>query len=182
MSDKYTPRNPEGIYFLTLTAVEWVDVFTRREYKQVIVDSLGYCQQHKGLELFAWCLMPSHLHLLVRAAEGYVLGPIIRDFKKFTTKTIIRLLLEGGESRREWLLHKFAYAAKFLHRVESHKLWQDGSHAIECTSVAFILQKLHYLHHNPVEDWTVSEPEHYLFSSARDYAGHRGLLEVMFIE
>ena len=182
MSDKYTPHNPDGLYFLTLTAVEWVDVFTRREYKQVIVDSLRYCQQHKGLELYGWCLMPSHLHLLARAAEGFTLGPIIRDFKKFTTKTIVRLVREGPESRQEWLLYRFEHAAKFLRRLESYKLWQDGSHAMECYTLDFTRQKLHYIHQNPVQDWTVSEAEHYIFSSAGAYADVPGMLDVLFID
>ena len=182
MSDKYAPHNPDGLYFLTLTAVEWVDVFTRKEYKQIVVDSLRYCQQHKGLELYAWCLMPSHLHLLARAAEGHKLGPIIRDFKKFTTNTIVRLIQEGPESRQEWLLYRFEYAARFLHRVEHHKMWQDGSHAVECYSPAFTRQKLHYIHQNPVQDLTVAEAEHYLFSSAANYAEQQGLLQVLFIE
>jgi putative transposase len=182
MSDKYAPHNPDGLYFLTLTVVEWVDVFTRREYKQAICDSLHYCQLHKGLELYGWCLMPSHLHLLARAAEGHTLGPIIRDFKKFTTKVILRLIQEGGESRRDWLLYRFEYAAKFLRRVEHYKMWQDGSHAVECHTAAFTRQKLDYLHQNPVQDLTVCEAEHYQFSSAGAYAGQPGLLEVLFIE
>ncbi len=182
MSDKYTPRNPDGIYFLTMTVVEWVDVFTRREYKQLIVESLRYCQQHKGLELYAWCLMPSHLHLLARAAEGFKLGPIIRDFKKFTTKAIVRLIQEGPESRQEWLLYRFEYAARFIRRVEHYKMWQDGSHAVECVSPGFLHQKLHYIHQNPVQDWTVAEAEHYRYSSAGDYAGLPGMLEVLFVE
>ena len=182
MSDKYTPHNPDGIYFLTFTVVEWVDLFTRRAYKEVVVDALRHCQQHKGLELFAWCLMPSHLHLLARAAEGHTLGPIIRDFKKFTNHTIVRLIREEGESRRDWLLYRFEYAAKFQARIENHKMWQDGSHAIECYSADFLRQKLHYIHQNPVQDGTVEEAAHYVFSSAGAYAGQPGLLEVVFAE
>ncbi len=181
MSDKYTPHNPDGLYFLTLTAVAWVDVFTRKEYKQLIVDSLRYCQRHKGLELYGWCLMPSHLHLLARAAEGHQLGPIIRDFKKYTTKAVVRLIDEGGESRRDWLLYRFTYAAKLLERIEEHKMWQDGSHAVECFTPEFTQQKLHYIHQNPVTDLTVAEAKHYVFSSAGAYAGVPGLLEVLFI-
>ncbi|CAN5883261.1 hypothetical protein BH24BAC1_BH24BAC1_10090 [soil metagenome] len=79
MSHQYKARNPECLYFLTCTAVAWIDVFTRASYKQEIVHSLQYCQQHKGLLLYAWCLMPSHLHLIVAAKEGAAVAAIIRD-------------------------------------------------------------------------------------------------------
>ena len=85
-------KNPisEGyIYFLTLTVVDWVDVFTRPVYRHEVVESLKFCQRKKGLELYAWVLMSNHLHLLASAAEGYNLSDILRDFKKFTSKTII---------------------------------------------------------------------------------------------
>ena len=126
--------------------------------------------------------MPSHLHLLVRAAEGFTLGPIIRDFKKFTTKTIVRLVQEGPESRQEWLLYRFEYAAKFRQRLEAYKMWQDGSHAMECYTLDFTRQKLRYIHQNPVQDWAVLEAEHYVCSSAGAYAGVSGLLDVLFID
>ena len=72
---------PGGMYFLTMTVVDWVDVFTRPIYKHIIVDALKYCQQHKGLRLYAWCLMSNHLHLIAAAEEGRNLSDILRDFK-----------------------------------------------------------------------------------------------------
>jgi hypothetical protein len=80
------------------------------------------------------------------------------------------------------LLYRFEYAAKLLRQVEAHKLWQDGSHAMECYTSEFTRQKLQYIHQNPVQDLIVSEPEHYLFSSASAYAGVPGMLDVMFID
>lgn len=68
----------------------WVDVFTRNEYKNILVDNLRYCQENKGLELLAWCIMTSHVHLVIRAKDGYRLPDILRDFKKFTSKKLFR--------------------------------------------------------------------------------------------
>ncbi|WP_229598678.1 transposase [Runella limosa] len=108
-SSKYYIRNPEEVYFLTSTVVDWVDVFTRPIYKDIIVDSLRYCQSHKGLMLYGWVLMSNHLHLLVQAKEGKLLGDIMRDFKRFTANRLLEAVQFENESRKEWLMHKFEW-------------------------------------------------------------------------
>lgn len=70
MSTKYRATIPDTGYFVTITTVGWIDVFTRPEQKQAIIESLRYCQQKKGLEIYAYCLMTSHLHMLCRAKDG----------------------------------------------------------------------------------------------------------------
>ncbi len=180
-STQYFIRNPNEIYFLTATVVDWVDVFTRAAYKDILVNSLRYCQERKGLTLFGWCLMSNHLHLLATAEPGYNLADIIRNFKKFTSKKMVAAIQESPESRREWMLHRFAYAGKYRSNVENFKFWQDGNQAKEGFSAEFLQQKLAYLHENPVRAQIVEAPEHYLYSSARDYAGQPGLLKVVSI-
>jgi len=182
MSDKYTIRNEVGLHFVTFTVVDWIDIFTRREFKLLIIDSLRYCQKNKGLEIFAYCLMSNHLHLIVRAKEGFRLSPIIRDFKKFTSREIIRLMAEIKESRREWMLRRFSFRAAINPKIKNYQVWQPGSHAVELMSNKFMQQKLDYIHENPVRALVVSEPEHYWFSSARNYAGLESFLNVEFLE
>ena len=101
---------PDVAYFLTITTVGWIDVFTRLRQKYVLLQSLMHCQKKKGLEIYAYCLMSSHLHLLCKAEEGSVLSAIIRDFKKYTSKKIIQNIKEFPESRREWMLEHFKKA------------------------------------------------------------------------
>ena len=98
-SEQYFVRNQNEICFITSTIVEWVDVFTRPVYKQIIVDSLKYCQESKGLDIYAWVLMSNHLHAIVSAREGCNLSDILRDFKKFTSKRIIEAINQEPESR-----------------------------------------------------------------------------------
>ena len=90
MSNQYKATNPEGIYFLTFTIVDWIDIFTRYSYKEIVVDSLKYCQQNKGMRLYAFCLMINHIHLIASAEGNLKLFEIVRDFKKFTNKLLIR--------------------------------------------------------------------------------------------
>ncbi len=180
MSEKYKFRNPEGIYFVTSTIVEWIDLFTRKEIKYIIVDSLKYCQEEKQLVIHAWCLMPSHLHMIVSSKNN--LSGIFRDFKKFTNKRIIDEIYKINESRREWLLKAFRGRAKNIKRISNYKVWQDGNHPMEIFSNRILDQKLRYIHNNPVKDEIVDEPEYYWYSSARDYAGMRGILDVVLLD
>ncbi len=97
-SSQYFIRNPYETHFLTMTVVDWVDVFTRDAYKTILVDSLRFCQEKKGLVLFGWCLMSKHLHALAAAKPGYELSDIVRDCKKFTSKKNCRR--HSGYSRK----------------------------------------------------------------------------------
>ena len=151
----------------------------RKNHKMTLIDSLKYCQEKKGLEIFAWCLMPSHLHMIVRAKEGFNLSDIIRDFKTFTSKTIIKQIQEEPESRREWMLERFKNEALQHPKSGKYKFWQDGYHPVELYSPEFTKQKLNYLHNNPVEELLVQYPWDYMFSSARNYADMDYLLDVI---
>ena len=183
MSEKYKFTDPSGMYFITTTTVGWVDVFSRPELKQVIVSSLRYCQKEKGLIIHGWCLMPSHLHMII-SSVGDSLPGIMRDFKKFTSRKIVELLDTPTESRRDWMLGLFGEVADNLVRVNHYKVWQDGNHPVLLTKARFTRQKLDYIHNNPVAEEIVDEPSHYLYSSARDYyeTNGRGYLEIEFIE
>ena len=155
-------------YFLTMTVVDWIDLFTRVNHKMLLIDSLKFCQQKKGLNIFGWCLMPSHLHLIANTNISYDLDLVIRDLKRFTCNSLIQQINEP-ESRREWLLDKFEFAAKKHPKNEKNKLWQDGNHAVELFTEKVTWQKLNYIHKNPVIDKIVFKEEDYLFSSARNY-------------
>lgn len=182
MSHQYRVRNPEEIYFVTFTIVDWVDVFTRPAYKQLIVDSLKYCQQNKGLELYAYCLMTNHLHLLAAAEHPAKLPDIIRDFKKHTNKQIIELVEHENESRKDWIMYRFRYHAKYNARIQDYKVWQDGYHGIACDNPKILIQKLDYIHNNPVTAGIVAEPQHYLYSSASNYVGEKGIIDVLLLD
>lgn len=179
MSEKYKIKDSEHLHFLTLTVVGWIDVFTRKNHRLAIVSSLKYCQHEKGLILYGYCIMPGHLHLIASANGKYTLSEIMRDFKKFTSKAILKQIQEEPESRREWMLNYFSETAGLLKRNENFKFWQDGLHAEEIFSPDFFWEKLDYIHNNPVEEMIVEKPEDYLFSSARNYAELDNYLEIV---
>lgn len=182
MSEKYKFRNPSGIYFITSTIVGWIDLFTKPRYCDIIIDSLKYCQKEKGLIIHAWCIMSSHLHLIVSSNGKEDISTIIRDFKKHTSKAIVEEIKTTEESRKEWLLRLFEDAGSKLKRISFYKVWQDGNHPIELDTNKMLGQRLDYLHENPVKQGIVYHAEDYCKSSAIDYSGGLGLIEIKLIE
>ena len=175
--------NQNGLHYLTITTVGWVDVFTRADYRNLLIESLKYCQKHKGLVINAYVIMPNHIHLIGYAKEDHRLSDILRDLKTFTSKAIIKDIIQNTkESRSEWLLRLFKYFAKFNRNNKTYQFWQQHNHPIELDNPKWILQKLDYIHLNPVRAKWVTQAEHYLYSSARQYAGQSGLLDVEIID
>ena len=172
----------QEMYFITSTVVDWVDVFTRPQYKHVIVESLEYCQREKGLIIYAWVLMSNHFHAIVGAEEGNKVSDIIRDFKKYTSKKIVSIIKDNiQESRREWMLNRFEYAARNDNKIKEYKFWQEGNDCQEIFLYDYLIQKLNYIHNNPVVGEFVTLPHEYKYSSAIDYSGGKGLLKVEVI-
>lgn len=170
----------EELYFVTSTVVDWIDIFTRPKYKHIILESLAYCQQKKGLKIYAWVLMSNHLHMIVSSATEASVSDILRDFKKFTSKRILtELEIDPQESRREWMLDRFHFAGANDKKISKYRFWQEGCHQELIYLYDFYMQKLNYIHNNPVRQEIVARPEEYLYSSAVNYAGEKGMLEVV---
>ena len=179
----YKIRNQAAIHFVTFAVVEWVDVFTRKDYRDIVLGSIQHCQVKKGLLLHCWCIMSNHLHLIV-SAQNQDLSDILRDFKKFTSNQIIKAIeANKGESRREWMMRIFLDQGEKNIRNKNYQFWRQDNQPQELYSSAFIFQKINYIHDNPVEAGIVERPEHYLYSSAKDYYHTKkcGLLDVVFL-
>ena len=156
MSTKYKATITEQAFFITITTVGWIDVFSRLNQKYNIINALNYCQKNKGLEIYSYVIMSNHIHLLCKATDGFLLSDVIRDFKKFTSKKIIETIINEPESRREWMIDYFKKACQHLKREQQHKVWQDGYHAEIVETNWFIKQKVDYIHNNPVKEKIVT--------------------------
>lgn len=156
----------DGLFYLTFTVVGWVDVFTRSLYTDEIVESLKFCQLKKGLEIYAYVIMTNHLHLIASRADGE-LAHTIRDFKSFTAKRMLNLLLQNPqESRKDWMDLVFKYHAATIRQNEEYAFWQKTNHATELWTPAVVRQKVDYIHDNPVRAGFVNEPYEWKLSSA----------------
>jgi len=101
MSRNYKFHHPENAHFVTITTVNWIDVFTRILYKEILVDSLKYCIAHKGLQVHAWVIMSNHVHLTISTSDK-TLPEIMRDLKRHTAKALLNAIADHPqESRKE---------------------------------------------------------------------------------
>ena len=169
MSRKYKFHEEQGAYFISFSVVYWIDVFTREQYFNEIINSLDYCRKNKGMEIYAYCIMPSHIHLIFRAKNNNS-SEIIRDFKTFTSKKMIKTIEENPqESRKEWLLWMFKRAGRKNSNVKNYQFWQQDNHPIIIWSLSVFEEKLHYVHQNPVKSGFVENAWEWKYSSAKNY-------------
>jgi len=182
MSRNYKFHNPDGVYFVSFAVIDWLDVFTRKEYKDILIENLQHCQQHKGMEIFAWCIMTNHVHLVFRSVGDQKPELLLGDFKRFTSKAIVKAIAENPkESRKDFLLERFLKAGTSSSNVNKYQFWRHDNHPIELWSNQVIDEKINYIHNNPVEEGLVFRAEDYLYSSASDYAGEKGLLDNVIV-
>jgi hypothetical protein len=107
---------------------------------------------------------------------------ILGDFKRFTSRVIVKAITDNPrESRKEFLLEQFSKAAKKSSNVNKYQFWRHDNKPIELWSNKVIFEKLNYIHNNPVDEGLVQYPEEYMYSSAKDYRGEKGLLDGVIV-
>jgi REP element-mobilizing transposase RayT len=182
MGRKYSFRDNRQLYFVTFTVVHWIDAFIRAEYRAIVYDSVKYCQTNKGLEVYGYCIMTNHLHMIIGTERG-VLPDIVRDFKSYTSRHIRKAIGNNiRESRREWMLSLMYSSGIENQRNRDFQFWQQHNHPIELSTSEMLEQRLAYIHNNPVELRLVEKEEEWVHSSAGDYYGIRkGAIELLFV-
>ena len=133
---------------------------------------LAILQQNSHYEIFGYVILENHLHLVARSED---LSRDIQRFKSYTAKEILAYLQAENATRLLRQLELF----KHPHKTEStYQVWEEGSHPQIISSEAVLRQKLEYIHQNPVKRGYVDLAEHWRYSSARNYAGQEGLIDV----
>jgi len=159
---RYRVNDFERAHFVTSTIVGWLPVFTTAACCDILVGSFDYCRRHKQLRLYAWVVMENHFHAIV-AAES--LSDVMADLKKFTARSLVEQLHSEG---RHWLLGRLEELRQ-PHKTRSrYQVWQEGFHPQAILDDAMMVQKLDYIHHNPLRRGWVSAPEHWRYSSAHE--------------
>ncbi len=161
MTTGYQIKNQEGLHYLTFQVVDWVDIFTRPVYKDIIIDSFKYAMENKHLQVFAYVIMSNHVHLVAQSTVGQ-LSNTIRDIKKYTSKRIIDTIYSIPESRREWMINRFQFNARKHKRNSKYGLMKTMLYTY--TAPTSFAEKIEYIHNNPVRALIVQNPEDYLYS------------------
>ncbi len=182
MSSKYKFSDKLANYFITSTVVGWVDIFTRNEYKNILVDSIKHCQKNQGLQVHAWVIMTNHSHMIVSCSGDNDIAMVIKNIKSFTALKIIDAINNSdNESRKEWLIPIFEKYGSINKRNQKYQFWITENHPILLDPYTNMYEeRLKYLHENPVRAGFVSSPQEWLYSSAIDYYTEKGkgLIEV----
>ncbi|OHX66422.1 transposase [Flammeovirga pacifica] len=183
MSRSHSFYDQEATYFVTMTVVYWIDVFTREAYRNILLDSLRYCQEHKGLKIHAYVIMSNHVHLIISKGQHLNLSDILRDLKKHTSKTIIKNIEENREeSRKDWMLWMFQRAGQKNSNNKKYQFWQQHNQPVILNTPEKLSQRLGYIHDNPIKAGVVQDAKDYLYCSASNYHGVKyNLLEVEMI-
>lgn len=170
--NRYSINDPQTAHFLTCTIVNWLPVFTRPATVEIILGSFRHLQSERGLNIYGYVILENHLHWIAASDD---LGRDVQHFKSYTAKALVTCLTELGAHT---ILKQFAFYKKRHKKDRDYQVWQEGSHPQEIQNWDMMRQKLEYIHHNPVERGYVDSPEHWRYSSARNYLGEEGLIEV----
>lgn len=169
MSTKYKFWDNRKLYFVSYAVVGWIDLFTRNEYREILADSWNYCSQNRGLEIYAWVIMPSHVHLVV-GTHGDPLEKIFADMKRHTSRELHKAIKEHPkESRREWLLDYMRKCGEGNSNNGKFQLWRQDNHPLFVDRPEKLQRAINYIHMNPVKSSDVLLPEHWIWSSAEQY-------------
>ena len=168
---RYTITDPQQPHFITLTVLHWIPVFTRKEAVDILLDSLRFLSQD-GLKVYAYVVLENHCHLVV---QSKALDRDISRYKSYTAKQMIQYLSNNNVRQ---VLEQLAFYKKAHKNDRAYQFWQEGVHPELIQNDPMMRQKIDYIHQNPVKRGYVDEAVHWRYSSARNYAGQKGLLEV----
>ena len=165
----YEPTKP---HFITSTILHWIPVFTKQESVEILIQSFKHLQKSDDLKVFAYVVLENHFHLVASSSD---ISKSMQKFKSFTTKEILQLLQTKGVKT---ILEQLAFYKKAHKTTTQYQLWQEGIQPKLIENEEMMINKIEYIHNNPVKRGYVEKAEHWRYSSARDYASKEGLLEV----
>jgi len=163
MRSRYKINQNDGIHFITSTTIEWIPVFISDKHFQILINSLIFCQRNKDLKVYAYVILENHFHMIV---SGSNLSRTVQSLKRFTAKQIINFAEKQGKI---WLLNQLSFYKKRFKTQSKNQLWQEGYHPELIFNDKMLIQKINYIHYNPLKRGYVSKPEDWKYSSARNF-------------
>ena len=180
MSRKYKFHDNDKLYFISFAVVNWIDVFIRDEYREIIIESWKHCQQNKGLQIYGWCIMTSHVHMIIGTCNKK-LEDIVGEMKSYTSTQLKKIIKDHPqESRKEWMIWMMERAGKKNSNNSDWQFWQQHNKPLEIKDQEMFDKMLKYIHDNPVIAGFVTKAEDWKYSSAKDFCGMKGLIELSY--
>ena len=169
---RYKIVEPTHPHFLTCTILNWLPLFTRKESVDILIQSFKYLQVEDNFKLHAYVVLENHIHLVASSDD---ISKSMRNFKSFTAKEILKLLQKENAIT---LLEQLSFYKKAHKKSATYQIWQEGTQPKLIQTDAMMINKIKYIHENPVKRGYVDEAKHWRYSSARDYDGVKGLVDV----
>ncbi len=177
---KYKPaiKEQNTIHSLKFEVCGYIDLFTHANYRDILIDSLQFGRKNKGISLYAFCVMPSYLLLMLKANIPFMLSDFIRDYKKYTHHLMMKIIQTEDEERRLWMLHQFGYYASRHTRNEDYQIWTNNSCPFIVNTMDEALQWKNKIEYEPVRKKIVIDQKAYIFSSAASYLIENNKIEI----
>jgi len=165
----YEPTHP---HFLTCTILHWIPLFTNKESVNILIESFKYLQKNDNFKLYAYVILENHIHIVAQSDD---IAKSMAKFKRHTARALLNLLQERNVKT---ILDQLKFYKKTHKTDRKYQVWQEGLQPKLIQNDATMISKINYIHHNPVKRGYVDEATHWRYSSARDYEGINGLLEI----
>ena len=159
-------------YYVTSTVVNWLPLFSAPQFADIVLSSLKFLHDHRRIVLHAYVLMETHLHFIGSSSD---FSNEMRKFKSFTARSIIDHMQARGPRQ---LLEQLKLLKKPYKTSQRFQVWQEGYHPKLIADEKMLIQKIEYIHFNPVRRGYVDKPEHWRYSSSRSYIGMKGLIPI----
>ena len=173
---RYRIYETEYPYFITSSVVEGYPIFSFPEAAEIILDALTFLQDERDTSLYAYVIMENHIHMIVQSDE---LKSHMKAFKSWTARAIIDTFQETG---RYLQLRKLQKTKNPTHYDSVHQLWKEGFYPKQILGDKMMIQKIEYIHNNPVNRGYIDKPEDWKYSSARNYLDMKALIPISLFE
>jgi REP element-mobilizing transposase RayT len=165
----YEPTHP---HFITCTILHWIPIFTNQESVNIVLDSLKFLQKSDNLKIYSYVILENHLHMIISSDD---ISKTLKKFKSFTAREIVKLL---QEKNIKTILDQLAFYKKAHKKDTQYQVWQEGNQPKLIKDDKMMIERIKYIHNNPVKRGYVDEPIHWRYSSARDYEEMEGLIQI----
>ncbi|MEI7510685.1 MAG: transposase [Candidatus Peregrinibacteria bacterium] len=156
-SIRISKQEKDALYFITCTVQNWYYLFDRHNRFHILEESLQYCQKNKEVKVYAYVFMLNHIHLIVSSPDT---SRFLCDFKKYTSRELMKNILATEPN----------VASLFPEQNGKHKIWQETNFPKLIETEDFFLQKKQYIEENPIRKEYVSNPKHWIYSSANPFS------------
>ena len=166
-------RYDHYLQFVTVTNLNWFCILKNNHHKQIVLEAIKHRVELEQVSIYAFVIMPNHFHALWQLHDGIDRISFQRDFLKFTARSILKFMQMNDDPMLQQL--------QVIASDRRQQVWERNSLSTDIWNEKLLLQKLNYIHNNPVQEkWKLAQfPSDYKYGSASFY--ETGIDEFKFV-